>query len=355
MAEPKTNVDPQELFSFAVKSGASDVLITAGTPPCLRIHGVLNRVDTPDLTPDDTRRIVYSVLTPEQIQRFEKERELDFAFTAAAGQRFRGNGYMQRGSVAGAFRLVPQEIPGLEQLGLPALLHDLALSPQGLLLVTGPTGQGKTTTQACLIDIVNTNRRLHVVTIEDPIEYVHRNKRSVVDQREVGADTTSFRAALRHVLREDPDVILIGEMRDLETVAAALTAAETGHLVIATLHTNDAVQAIDRIIDVFPAHQQEQVRTQLAFSLLAVVSQRLLPRAGGKGRVAAVEILRSNTAVSSLIREDKTHQIYSVMETHAKDGMISMDAALLRLCRRGVIEREEARVRMRNPKAIEEL
>jgi twitching motility protein PilT len=355
MADPKTSVDPQELFSFAVKSGASDILVTAGTPPCLRIHGVLNRVDTPDLSPDDTRRIVYSVLGPEQIQRFEDEREIDFAFTTADGQRFRGNGYLQRGSVAGAFRLIPRKVPGLEQLGLPAVLHDLALSPQGLLLVTGPTGQGKTTTQACLIDIVNTNQRLHVVTIEDPIEYVHRNKRSVVDQREVGSDTASFRAALRHVLREDPDVILIGEMRDLETVAAALTAAETGHLVIATLHTNDAVQAIDRIIDVFPAHQQDQVRTQLAFSLLAVVSQRLLLRTGGTGRVAAVEILHSNTAVSSLIREDKTHQLYSVMETHAREGMVSMDAALLRLFRRGVIEREEARIRMRNPKSIEEV
>jgi twitching motility protein PilT len=340
-------LDAHELFRFAVDNRASDILITAGSPPCLRIDGNLSLVDMPALTAEQSKGLVYSVLSEEQVQRFERDRELDFSFALADVHRFRGNAYVQKGTVAGAFRLIPTSVPTLEELNLPPGLKDLALTPQGLILVTGPTGHGKSTTQAAMIDIINAHRRLHIVTIEDPVEYLHPNKRSVVDQREVGADTSSFHSALRHVLREDPDVILIGEMRDLETIAAALTAAETGHLVIATLHTNDAVQAIDRIIDVFAPHQQGQVRTQLAFCLLAVVSQRLLPRADGNGRIVAVEILRNNIAVASMIREGKTHQLYSVMETSAKDGMIPMDVALRRLYQRKLITYDEARVRMR--------
>jgi twitching motility protein PilT len=262
---------------------------------------------------------------------------------------------MQKGAVAAVFRLIPSEIPGVNDLGLPPVLEEMVLQPQGLLLFTGPTGHGKSTTQAALIDVINQKRRCHIVTIEDPIEYLHHPKKSVVDQREVGQDTHSFAAALKHVLRQDPNVVQIGELRDLETMGTALTAAETGHLVLATLHTNSAVQAVDRIIDVFPPYQQNQVRTQLSFCLLAVVAQRLLPRADGQGRVAAFEILRNVPGVANLIREGKTSQITTMVETHGKVGMQTLDASLKDLYQRGLVSREEAARHMNDPQRLSAL
>jgi twitching motility protein PilT len=347
-------MDIRRFFDAALKSNASDLLFTAGSPPCARVNGEIVYFDMPALSAEEVRRLVYAVLTQEQVARFEEKLELDFSISYRDTVRFRGNAYRQRGCVAAAFRLIPSKIPTLEELGLPPVLRELALHPQGLLLVTGPTGHGKSTTQAALIDIINSERRCHVVTIEDPIEYLHFSRRSVIDQREVGEDTRSFADALRHVLRQDPNVIQIGEMRDLETISTALTAAETGHLVIATLHTNSAVQSCDRIIDVFPPHQQNQVRTQLSFCLLAIVSQRLLPRADGKGRVAAVEILRNHPAVANLIREGKTQQLQTVMETQGRLGMQTMDAAVKRLYRDGIITRETATRNMVNPSMLGE-
>jgi len=345
-------MEMRRLLHFAIDKNASDVLLTAESPPALRINGDLQFARTPPLSRDETREMLYSLLSEEQQQRFEEDLEIDFSLEMENGQRFRGNAYVQRGCVGAAFRLIPRRIPGLEELGMPAILEEFALQPQGLILVTGPTGHGKSTTQAAMLDIINSKRKVHIVTVEDPIEFMHANKKSVVDQREVGQDTRGFATALRHVLRQDPDVIFIGEMRDLESMGSALTAAETGHLVITTLHTNDCVQAVDRLLDVFPPHQQGQVRTQLAFVLLAVVAQRLLPRADGKGRVAAVEILRSIPAVGHLIREAKTHSLYTVMETQAREGMCTMDAGIKDLYLKGLITRDVARRRMRNPKML---
>lgn len=355
MTDTQTLAKDQDIgrfFEAALKKGASDLLFTAGVPPCLRLNGEVRTFDLPPLNAEQTRKLVYSVLTSEQIARFESELELDFSIAYRDIARFRGNAYVQRGAVAAVFRLIPSSIPSLEALGLPPVLSELALQPQGLLLFTGPTGHGKSTTQASLVDIVNEQRRCHIVTIEDPIEFLHYSKKSVVDQRDVGQDTHTFAAALKHVLRQAPDVIQVGELRDLESMATCLTAAETGHLVMATLHTNSAMQAIDRVIDVFPAHQQNQIRTQLSFSLLAIVSQRLLPKANGSGRVAAVEILRNVPAVANLIREGKTSQIATVLETHAKMGMVTMDAALKQLYRNGVIARDVAAKHMLNPQAL---
>src|SRR5438093_3568068 len=279
------------LLEEAVRTGASDLLVTAHTPPLLRIDGDLQPVGTRPLMPDDTRHLVAGLLNETQREAFEQKKELDFSLSVSGLVRFRANIYSQKGWVAGAFRLVPRQIPSLEELGVPLIAKELSLRPHGLILVTGPTGCGKTTTTAAMIDLINESRRCHIVTVEDPIEFLHENKKGVVDQREVYADTLSFANALKYVLRQDPDVIFVGEMRDLETVAAALTAAETGHLVIATLHTNDAVQAIDRIVDIFPPHQQIQIRTQLAFTLLGVIAQQLIPRADGAGRVLGAEVL----------------------------------------------------------------
>jgi twitching motility protein PilT len=305
------------------------------------------------LAPEDVKKLVYGVLADPQIARFEREKELDFSFTLRAKIRFRGNVFMQRGSVGAAFRLISWTIPTLAELQLPPIIADLALAPQGLVLVTGPTGHGKSTTQAAMIDLINGKRKCHIVTVEDPIEFLHAAKLSVIEQREVGDDTHSFANALKHVLRQNPDVILVGEMRDPDSLSAAITAAETGHLVISTLHTNDCAQAVDRIIDSFPAYQQNQVRSQLSMALLAVFAQRLLPRADGKGRIPAVEILRNSAAVANLLREGKTHQIYSIMETHAKDGMKTMDAALKELYLKGLVGYEQARRNMRNPMNLE--
>jgi twitching motility protein PilT len=342
------NISIAEILRFAIDQNASDVLITEGAPPAVRIEGDLRYLRGPDLEQQDTQRMVYDVLSENQIAQFEREKELDFSVSLQE-HRFRVNCYWQLGSVAAAFRIVPREIPELDSLGVPPIMRDLALRPQGLLLITGPTGHGKSTTQAALIDIINREKKVHVVTVEDPVEFLHENKKSVIDQREIGEDTQSFSHALRHVLRQDPDVILVGEMRDLETVSTAISAAETGHLVIATLHTNDAAQSIDRIIDTFPPHQQSQIRTQLSLSLLAVLSQRLLPRKGGGRRVLATELMIKNSAVANLIREGKVQNIYSVIETHAKQGMHTLDKSLKRLYLSGQITREEAQRRMKNP------
>jgi len=352
-SRPSPDLSVAGILNFAVEQGASDVILTAGVPPALRVDGKLRYTKGEPLRPADTQRLIYDILSEGQVARFERDRELDFSLTLAGEHRFRVNCYWQRDCVGAAFRVIPADIPVLDDLGVPPIMRDLVLRPQGLILITGPTGHGKSTTQAALIDIVNTQKQVHIVTIEDPIEFLHTSKRSVVDQREVGQDTLSFSEALRRVLRQDPDVILVGEMRDLETVRTVLTAAETGHLVIATLHTNDAAQTIDRIIDTFPPHQQGQVRAQLSFCLLAVLSQRLLPRKVGQGRVLATELLLNNAAVANLIREGKIQNIYGVMETQGRIGMYTMDACLKDLYLRGIIERQEARRRMKNPQLLD--
>jgi twitching motility protein PilT len=341
-----------KFFDAAIERGASDLLFTAGVPPCVRLNGAIVQFDLPVLKPDHTLKLLYSILSQEQIAKFEHEWELDFSVQYQDRARFRGNAYKQKGAVAMALRLIPQVIPKLEELGLPAALADIAMQPQGLLLVSGPTGHGKSTTQAALINQINESRRCHIITVEDPVEFYHVSKKSVIDQRDVGDDTHSFASALKHVLRQDPDVILVGELRDLESMGVALTAAETGHLVMATLHTNSAAQAIDRIIDVFPPYQQPQIRMQLSMSLLAIISQRLLPRADGKGRVAAVEVLRNLPNISNLIREGKTQQIGSVIETHSKAGMQTLDGAIKDLYKRGVITKEVALKFLLNPGSL---
>ncbi len=319
------------LFEHAGTVGASDLIITAGAPPTVRVDGDLHHVLETSLKPEMTKRLIWSLLNETQQEMFERNRELDFSLAVTGNLRFRANIYYQKGAVAGAFRLIPRIVPSLNDLGLPPIVKELTLRSKGLILVTGPTGSGKSTTQAAMIDLINNMQRCHIVTIEDPIEYVHEDKKSIVDQREVFADTLSFANALKYVLRQDPDVILVGEMRDMETISAALTAAETGHLVIATLHTNDAVQSIDRIVDVFPPHQQSQIRVQLAFALIGVIAQQLIPRANDDGRILATEILIKNYAVGTHIREGKTHQTRSTMETSKGEGMVTMDNRLKEL------------------------
>lgn len=299
-----------QLLKVVSDNKASDIHITAGAPPMIRIDGKLVPVKHPPLNPSDTKELCYSIMTDSQKHKFEENMELDFSFGIENVGRFRGNVYMQRGAVSGAFRLLPFEIKSLKELGLPTVVSDIAKKPRGLVLVTGPTGSGKTTTLASIVNQVNEERHEHIVTIEDPIEYIFQHKNCLVNQREVGADTKSFNNALRSVLREDPDVVLIGEMRDLETIKIALTLAETGHLTLGTLHTNTAVQTINRVIDVFPTGEQSQIRTQLSFVLEGVLCQALIPRIGG-GRVLAVEVMVPNPAIRNLIREDKVHQIYS--------------------------------------------
>ncbi len=344
----------QDLFELVRQEKASDLLISAGAPPILRINGQLFRHRTEPMTPEQTKDLIYSFLSEEQRLTFETHKELDFSLAVGRRHRFRVNVYYQKGAVTAALRPIPETIPSLEELGLPGAITELAKARQGLVLVTGPTGSGKTTTQAALIDLINTERACHIITVEDPIEYVHTHRRSIVDQREVGGDTNSFAAALKYVLRQNPDVILVGEMRDLETILAALTAAETGHLVFATLHTNDAIQTVDRIIDVFPAEQQQQVRFQLSLTLLAIVSQRLLPKKQPPGRVLVCEFLRNNQAIANLIREGKTPQIYSVVETSGKAGMLTMDRCVKRMYGEGLITYEDALATMRNPKELED-
>ncbi|QNN25465.1 type IV pilus twitching motility protein PilT [Planctomycetales bacterium ZRK34] len=337
------------LFEHAAQVGASDLLITAGSPPIVRIDGDLRRVTNQLLKPDQTHALVWSLLNETQQEQFERKRELDFSLAVTGSLRFRANVYYQKGAVSAAFRLIPRSVPNMTRLGLPPIMGNLTLRTHGLILLTGPTGSGKSTTCASMVDLINETRRCHIVTVEDPIEFVHENKMSIVDQREVYADTLSFANALKYVLRQDPDVILVGEMRDVETISAALTAAETGHLVIATLHTNDAIQAIDRIVDVFPPHQQNQVRTQLAFSLIAVVAQQLIPHADGKGRIMAAELLIKSHAVATHIREGKTHQTRSIMESSRAEGNITMDQRLKELYEGGQISWEELFRRVTSP------
>ncbi|WP_437555162.1 type IV pilus twitching motility protein PilT [Sorangium sp. So ce327] len=333
----------QQLLRAMVEKGASDMHITSGTPPLLRIDGTVVPLKLPPLMPSDTKQLCYSVLSEEQVAAFEQRNELDLSFGMKGLARFRANIYMQRGAVAAAFRQIPFRIMNFDELGLPPVVLDITAKPRGLVLVTGPTGSGKTTTLASIIDKINSEQRLHILTIEDPIEYLHPHKLSLVNQREIGSDTASFKDALRYALRQDPDVVLVGEMRDLETVESALTIAETGHLVFATLHTNSAISTINRIIDVFPPHQQSQVRQQLSFTLVAVMTQLLLPRANGPGRVMAMEVMIPNAAIRNLIREDKLHQIYSQMQVgQSGSGMQTMAQSLVSLYQRRMITLEEA-------------
>lgn len=345
-------MDIHELLDLVVSEKASDLLISAGAPPILRVNGELMRTRGDGLTPEQAQSLVYSLMTEAQRAHFESTHELDFSLSTGRKRRFRVNVYMQKQAVAAALRPIAEDIPSLESLGLPTEVQNLTQARQGLVLVTGPTGHGKTTTLAAMIDRINDERACHIITVEDPIEFVHYHKRAIVDQREVGGDTESFATALKYVLRQNPDVILVGEMRDLETIQAALRAAETGHLVFATLHTNDAIQTVDRIIDVFPAEQQQQIRFQLSMTLLAVLAQRLIPKEDGKGRILACEVLRVNTAVANLIREGKTHMVYGIMETNTRDGMITLDKALKNLYNEGLIAYDDALAHARNPKEI---
>lgn len=342
-----------DLLKNMTESGASDLHISTGTPPRLRVDGKLRVMDHPPLTPTDTKALCYSILTDAQKHRFEEHNELDLSFGIKGLSRFRANIFMQRGAVAGAFRTIPFQIRTFSELGLPDIVNELVKKPRGLILVTGPTGSGKSTTLAAMIDRINDERHEHIITVEDPIEYLHNHKKCLINQREVNADTLSFKAALKYVLRQDPDVVLIGEMRDLETIEAALTVSETGHLTLATLHTNSAVQTINRIIDVFPAHQQEQIRVQLSFVLEGILSQQLLPRKSGNGRVMSVEILVPNPAIRNLIREDKVHQIYSQMQTgQSRSGMQTMNQSLFDLYTKGLISYEEAMGRSMIPEEL---
>jgi len=347
-------VNLHQLLRAVVEKGASDLHITTGTPPQLRIDGSLVPLKTAALSPSDTKQLCYSVLTEEQKIQFEKSNEIDLSFGVKGLARFRANFFVQRGAVAGVFRQIPFRIATFEELGLPPVIAQLANLNSGLVLVTGPTGSGKTTTLAAMIDKINSEQRYHILTVEDPIEFLHPNKMSVVNQREVGTDTTSFKDALRYVLRQDPDVVLVGELRDLETMEAALSISETGHLVLGTLHTNSAVQSINRILDAFPAHHQPQVRAQLSFTLQGVITQTLVPNANGPGRQMAMEIMIPNPAMRNLIREDKIHQLYSVMQTgQSQSGMQTMNQSLYALLRKGLISREDALMRSPEPDELE--
>ncbi|MEQ6900027.1 type IV pilus twitching motility protein PilT [Nocardioides sp. YIM 152588] len=340
------------LLAILWQSRGTDLLLTVGLPPMIRVDGELGPMPgAPVLTAADTDSLVAELLSHEQQGAWATQHEFDFAFSWRENARVRGNAYTQRGTTAIALRMVPRAIPTPEELGLPPVLREVSLQRQGLVLVTGPTGSGKSTTLASMLDQVNTHRACHIVTVEDPIEYVHEHKRSAVSQREVGTDTWSFNDALRSVLREDPDVLLVGEMRDLESIAFALTLAETGHLVFATLHTNDTAQSLGRMIDVFPSEQQEQVRVQLASALSCVVYQRLLPRIGG-GLVAAHEVLVATTAVRNLIKEGKTHQLRNALVTGTRDGMVTLEQSLSSLVQEGVVSEEEALARSLYPKDV---
>ncbi len=345
-----------QLLKILVDEGGTDLHITTNSPPVIRVHGKLKRIEHPPLSPAETKQIIYSILNDTQKYKFEENWELDFSFGIKGIARFRGNVFMQRGAVAGAFRRIPYEIMSFEKLNLPHIIATFAERPRGLVLITGPTGSGKTTTLAALIDKINTERSEHIITIEDPIEYLHNHKNSMINQRELHADTKSFPDALRAALREDPDVVLIGEMRDLETIQAAITTAETGHLTFGTLHTNSAAQTINRIIDVFPTHQQDQVRTQLSMNIEGIVTQALLPRASGRGRCCAVEVLVPSPAVRHLIRDNKIHQMYSAMQTgQEKYGMITFNQSLANLYFKREISLELALNVSGNPEELNEM
>ncbi len=332
----------EEMLKIAKDAGASDVHITVGVPPKMRVNGKLITMDFERLLPADTKLLLDEIMTDQQKERFEESGEYDMSFSIIGQGRYRANAYKQRGSVALALRLVGTQVPSAESLGLQASVIDLYQRKRGFVLVTGPAGSGKSTTLAAIIDKINSNRECHVITLEDPIEYLHQHRMSMVNQREIGLDSRNYAAALRAALREDPDVILVGEMRDFETISVAITAAETGHLVLSSLHTIGAASTVDRIIDVFPPHQQQQIRVQFANVLEAVVSQQLIPKADGSGRVAAFEVLHANHAVRNLIREAKSHQLMSVMQTNRKAGMIVMDEAIMQLYAQGQISKDMA-------------
>ncbi|HZC29092.1 MAG TPA: type IV pilus twitching motility protein PilT [Gaiellaceae bacterium] len=349
----RLNFAIDDLLEEMVARGASDLHVTTNTPPVVRVRGKIERLDDyPLLTSEDTQQLLYRILSSERQKQLEIKRQLDFSHSIPGLARFRVNVYFQRESLAAAFRLIPDELKTLEELGIPSSLHQFAEKPRGIVLVTGPTGSGKSTTLAALIDEINRNRREHILTVEDPIEFLHRHKRCIVNQREIGPDATSFAEALKAALREDPDVILVGEMRDLETISTALTAAETGHLVFGTLHTQSAPSTIDRIIDVFPPAQQEQVRIMIAMSLQGVVTQTLLPTADGMGRVPALEILLPDDAVRNLIRQGKVEQIYSVMQTSASKGMQTMEQSLAHLIQHRIVTIEEGFARSSRPEQL---
>ncbi len=354
--ERRTAGSVDDLLEQVVVRGASDLHVTVGSEPVIRVNGSLERLaDFARLSPDDTQRMLYRILSTEQQKIFETRRQIDISYSIPGLARFRVNVYFQRESLGAAFRLIPAELKTIEQLGLPTVLKDFTTRPRGLVLVTGPTGSGKSTTLAAVIDEINRTREDHIMTIEDPIEFLHRHKRCIVNQREIGPDATSFADALRGALRQDPDVILLGEMRDLETIGTALTAAETGHLVFATLHTQDAPSTVDRLIDVFPAAQQEQIRVQIASTLQGIVTQTLLPTADGRGRVAALEVLLPDDAVRNLIRQAKVEQIYSVMQTNTSRGMQTLEQAMLELVRFGKITADLALQRSSRPEQLRSL
>ena len=342
-----------DLLRFSVNMGASDLHMSCGTIPMVRIHGRLQKLDLPIATDDELRSALMGLLNEEQQERLEELKEIDLSYKVDGLARFRVNIFEQIQGIGSVFRTIPEEIRSFEELGVPEVLRDLSMRDRGLILLTGPTGSGKSTTLATMIDHINENKQLHIITIEDPVEFFHNSKNCMLNQRELGASTHSFANALRSALREDPDVILVGEMRDLETISLALTAAETGHLVLATLHTSSAAKTIDRIIDIFPASQKTQVRSMLAESLEAVVQQKLLPKRDGKGRVVATEVMVANTAVRNLIREDKIFQIPSVIQSSGKEGMHSLDQDLQRLLHQGAIDRETAAFVADNPKLFE--
>ena len=345
-----------DLLRLLFEKNASDLHLTAGSPPVLRIDGDIVPTDLEKLSPETCQELVYGVLTDEQKEKFERENELDLAFGVKGLGRIRMNVFRQRGAVAAALRNIPSRIPTFDELGLPEVVtKNIVKLPKGLVLVTGPTGSGKSTTIASIIDFVNADRKGHIITIEDPIEYVYSHKNCIVNQREIGTDSPTFTSALKHILRQDPDVIVIGEMRDLETIQAALTIGETGHLVFATLHTTDAIQSINRIIDVFPPHQQQQVRTQLSFVLQGVMSQMLLPKAYSAGRVAAIEVLIPNAAVRNLIREEKIQQIYSTMQTAQESGMQTMNQALFNLYQKQLVTYNEILENSLDPKDLQRM
>ena len=341
-------IDIKELLQVAVDKNASDLHLTEGLPPTLRIDGNLRPTSYPVLDRENAKKIIYSILNDEQKVKFEIDLELDFSIHIPEISRFRVNVHMQKGNVEAAFRVISVKIRTIEDLELPPVVADLARKPNGLVLVTGPTGMGKTTTLAAMVDLINNERSSLIVSIEDPIEYIHKHKKSIVKQREVGSDTRSFANALKHVLRQDPDIILVGEMRDLETVATTITAAETGHLVLSTLHTPDAPQTIDRLIDIFPSHQQGQIKVQLAGCLQGVISQQLLPRKDMRGRVPACEIMVGTSAVRSLIREHKTEQLLTAIQTGGKNGMVTMSKSIKNLCKDGIIDIEVAKPRIQD-------
>ena len=345
-----------ELLSALLEVGGSDLHLTAGAPPTVRVHGDLEALPNyPILSPRSLQGMIYAILPQKLRERFEQELELDMSYSLPGKARFRVNVYQQRDAIGAAFRLIPFDIKTLDTLGLPAVVADLARFPRGFVVVTGPTGSGKSTTLAGMIDVVNTERAGHIMTVEDPIEFLHRHQRCIVNQREIGADTHSFSQALKHVLRQDPDVILVGEMRDLETISTAITAAETGHLVFATLHTQDAPQTIDRIIDVFPPHQQQQVRVQLATTLQGVVTQQLIQTADGQGRVVASEVLVATPGIRNLVREGKVHQIYSAMQAGGRYGMQTMDMSLAAHVKAGRVSQQMAFERCHDPEELQRL